>query len=68
MAVDPATTPEKHFAQVFFGVGLGVLTVLIQVYMGFLGGSILALVIMNLTVPLLDRLCSKKFLMKKPAV
>jgi len=55
MATDPATTPITHLGQVIFGVGLGILTVLIQVYMGFFGGSILALVIMNLTSPLLDR-------------
>ena len=56
MATDPATTPQKYIGQVVFGLGLGVLTVLIQMYMNFLGGSILALVIMNLTSPLLDRL------------
>jgi ferredoxin len=55
MATDPSTTPLTHLGQVVFGVGLGVLTVLIQVYMGFFGGSILALVIMNLTSPLLDK-------------
>jgi Na+-translocating ferredoxin:NAD+ oxidoreductase RnfD subunit len=55
MATDPATTPLTNMGQVIFGVGLGVLTVLIQTYMGFWGGSILALVIMNLTCPLLDR-------------
>ena len=55
MAIDPATTPLTMVGQGMFGVGLGVLTVLIQTYMGFLGGSILALIIMNLTVPLLDR-------------
>ena len=51
----PATTPLTYFGQSIFGVGLGVLAVLIQTYMGFLGGSILALVIMNFTSPLLDR-------------
>jgi ferredoxin len=55
MATDPATTPLTYLGQVIFGVGLGTLTVLIQVYMNFLGGSILALVIMNLTSPLLDK-------------
>lgn len=55
MATDPASTPLTHKGQVIFGVGLGVLTVLIQTYMNFFGGSILALVIMNLTTPLLDR-------------
>lgn len=54
MATDPATTPLTHMGQLIFGVGLGVLTVLIQTYMGFLGGSILALVIMNLITPKLD--------------
>jgi Na+-translocating ferredoxin:NAD+ oxidoreductase RnfD subunit len=60
MATDPATTPQKYIGQVVFGVGLGVLTVLIQMYMGFLGGSILALVIMNLTSPLLDKIGKQK--------
>jgi Na+-translocating ferredoxin:NAD+ oxidoreductase RnfC subunit len=56
MATDPATTPLTRSGQIIFGVGLGVLTVLIQTYTGFLGGSILALVIMNLTCPILDRI------------
>ncbi|MGD6851729.1 MAG: RnfABCDGE type electron transport complex subunit D [Candidatus Bathyarchaeia archaeon] len=64
MITDPATTPNGHAAQVIFGVGVAVLTVLIQTFMGFLGGSILALVIMNLTVPLLDRIKTRK---TKPA-
>ena len=55
MATDPATTPLTYSGQLIFGVGLGVLTVLIQTFMGFLGGSILALVIMNLTSPWLDK-------------
>ena len=55
MATDPATTPLTHSGQLIFGVGLAVLTVLIQTYTGFLGGSILALLIMNLTSPWLDR-------------
>ena len=55
MATDPATTPFTGIGQIIFGVGLGVLTILIQTFMGFFGGSLLALLIMNLTVPLLDR-------------
>ena len=54
MVTDPATTPLTYTGQAIFGVGVGVLTVIIQTYMNFLGGSILALVIMNLTTPLLD--------------
>ena len=56
MATDPATTPLTYTGQLVFGVGLGILTVLIQTYMGFWGGSILALVIMNLTTPFLDNI------------
>ncbi len=55
MATDPASTPLTFNGQIIFGVGLAVLTVLIQTYMNFLGGSILALVIMNLMSPVLDR-------------
>jgi Na+-translocating ferredoxin:NAD+ oxidoreductase RnfD subunit len=62
MATDPVTTPDTYAGQGVFGIGLGVLTILIQMYMGFLGGSILALVIMNLTSPVLDRIGTKKTL------
>jgi H+/Na+-translocating ferredoxin:NAD+ oxidoreductase subunit D len=56
MATDPATTPLTYNGQLIFGVGLGVLSVLIVTFMnGFYGGSILALVIMNLTSPFLDK-------------
>jgi coenzyme F420-reducing hydrogenase beta subunit/Na+-translocating ferredoxin:NAD+ oxidoreductase RnfD subunit len=60
MATDPATTPLTHKGQLIFGVGLGVLTVLIQTYMNFFGGSILALVIMNLITPRLDKIGKQK--------
>jgi electron transport complex protein RnfD len=57
MATDPATTPLTYTGQLIFGVGLGVLTVVIATYMtGFFGGSILALIIMNLTSPVLDKI------------
>ncbi|MDG6223381.1 MAG: RnfABCDGE type electron transport complex subunit D [Candidatus Bathyarchaeota archaeon] len=60
MATDPATTPMTHTGQLIFGVGLAVLTIVIQTYTGFLGGSILALVIMNLTCPVLDHIGAPK--------
>jgi len=66
MATDPATTPVTHVGQNVFGIGLGVLTVLIQTYMNFLGGSILALVIMNLTTPMLDKVGVPKPGKKRP--
>jgi len=60
MATDPATTPLTGIGQIIFGVGLAVLTILIQTFMGFFGGSLLALLVMNLTVPLLDRVGLRK--------
>lgn len=56
MATDPATTPLTNTGQVIFAIGLGILSFIFQIYLVFLGGSILALVIMNLTSPLLDRI------------
>ena len=56
MATDPATTPFSGIGQIIFGVGLAVLTIVIQTFMGFFGGSLLALLIMNLTVPLIDKI------------
>lgn len=55
MATDPATTPFTGIGQIIFGVGLAILTILIQTYLNFFGGALMALLIMNLTVPLLDR-------------
>lgn len=60
MVTDPATTPLTYAGQTIFGIGVGVLTVVIQTYMNFLGGSILALIIMNLTSPLLDNIGLRK--------
>jgi electron transport complex protein RnfD len=60
MATDPATTPLGGIGQIIFGVGLAILTILIQTYMNFFGGSLLALLIMNLMVPLIDRIGIRK--------
>ena len=65
MLTDPATTPLTFTSQAIFGLGVGVLTVLIQTYMNFVGDSILALVIMNLTTPLLDNVGLRKPTLEK---
>ena len=56
MATDPATSPLTYAGQGIFGVGLAVLTVLLQTYANFFGGSLLALLILNLTSPWLDKI------------
>ena len=55
MATDPATTPLTYTGQVIFGVGVAILTVFMITFLQFFGASFIALVIMNLTVPALDR-------------
>lgn len=54
MATEPQSTPMSAGGQYLFGVGLGILTFLLQ-QLNVLGGSVLALVAMNLFTPLLDR-------------
>lgn len=54
MATEPQSTPMSAGGQYLFGVGLGILTFLLQ-QLNVLGGSVLALVAMNLLTPLLDR-------------
>jgi electron transport complex protein RnfD len=56
MATDPATTPYSGVGQIIFGIGLAVLTIVIQTFMGFFGGSLLALLIMNLLTPAIDKI------------
>jgi len=60
MLTDPATTPLTYAGQAIFGAGVAILTVFIQTYLNFLGGSILALVMMNFTTPLLDNVGLRK--------
>ena len=55
MVTDPATTPITYTGQIIFGVGVAILTVLMITYMSFFGASFVALVIMNLTTPFLDK-------------
>jgi electron transport complex protein RnfD len=60
MATDPPTTPITHLGQIIFAIFLGILTFAFQLGLNFFGGSILALVIMNFTTPLLNRLGIRK--------
>ena len=48
-------TVNRDIGQIIFGVGVAILTVLMITYLQFFGASFVALVIMNLTTPLLDR-------------
>ena len=60
MVTDPATTPLTYTGQIIFGVGVAVLTIVMQTFAQFFGASFVALVIMNLTVPYLDKVGLQK--------
>ena len=55
MATDMVTTPLSSKGQIIFGIGCGFLTFLIRFYGSFPEGVSLAIVLMNMAVPLIDR-------------
>lgn len=55
MATDMVTSPITVHARILYAVGCGVLTVIIRLIGGFPEGVSFAILLMNLTVPLLDR-------------
>ena len=55
MATDYVTSPVTAWGQVVFGVGCGALTMLIRYFGGFPEGVSYAILIMNVTVGLLDK-------------
>ena len=56
MATDYVTSPLTTLGQVIFGIGCGVLTVLIRYFGGYSEGVSYAILIMNCLVVLLDRI------------
>lgn len=59
MATEPQSTPMAEGGQIAFGVLLGLLTFLLQ-QLNVLGGSILALIFVNMLTPLLDTFGMKR--------
>ena len=56
MATDYVTSPVTKLGQVIYGIGCGVLTVVIRYFGGYPEGVSYAILIMNLCVVLLDRI------------
>ncbi len=55
MATDYVTSPISAKGQIIFAIGCGILTSLIRVYGGYPEGVSYSILIMNLAVPLIDR-------------
>lgn len=56
MATDYTTTPMRTKGQLIFGLGCGIITVVIRLWGGYPEGVCYSILIMNMFVPLLDRM------------
>ena len=54
MATDPVTSPFTKAGKLVYGVLLGLLTVLIRIFSGYVEGVMFSIVIMNAAAPLID--------------
>lgn len=54
MATDPVSGPVYNIARWAYGIGIGVLVLVIRGLSGFQGGVMFAILLMNLAAPLLD--------------
>ena len=61
MATDYATSPMTKLGQIIFGVGIGIITVLIREFGIYPEGMSFAILIMNAVTPLLNRLTPRRF-------
>ena len=60
MATDYVTSPMSTKGMIIFGVGIGILTVLIRQFGSYPEGVSFAILIMNATVPLINMYCLQK--------
>jgi len=60
MATDYVTSPMSKKGMLYYGIGIGLLTVIIRIYGAYPEGISFAILIMNALVPLIDRWCKPK--------
>ena len=60
MATDYVTSPMEPKGMVIFGVGIGIITILIREFGAYPEGISFAILIMNATVPLINMFCKPK--------
>ena len=65
MATDYPTSPMSPAGKIVFGIGCGVITVMIRLVGGYPEGVLYAILLMNLTVPLIDRFIRPRVFGKK---
>jgi len=62
MATDYPTTPQTNSGRVVFGIGAGIITVIIRLYGSYPEGVSFSILLMNTFVPLINRFTLKKAL------
>lgn len=60
MATDYVTSPMNTKGMIIYGIGIGIITVLIRYFGAYPEGVSFAILIMNATVPLLNKYCKPK--------
>ena len=60
MATDYVTSPMSNWGGVIFGIGIGVITMLIRYFGAYPEGVSFAILIMNSVVPLINKVCHAK--------
>ena len=60
MATDYVTSPMEPKGMVIFGIGIGIITILIREFGAYPEGISFAILIMNATVPLINMFCKPK--------
>ena len=60
MATDYVTSPMSNVGGIIFGVGIGIITMLIRYFGAYPEGVSFAILIMNSVVPLINKWCHAK--------
>jgi len=68
MATDYVTVPVTGKGRVIFGIGCGVITMLIRLYGGYPEGCSYSILLMNVATPLIDRLTKPRLFGALPRV
>ena len=68
MATDMVTSPMTHGGQIVFGIGVGILTILIRIWGAYPEGVSFAILLMNAVVPLINRGFKPRRFGTKPGV
>jgi electron transport complex protein RnfD len=67
MATDYPTTPQTNKGRLIFGVGCGVITIIIRLYGNYPEGVSFSILLMNMLVPYINKISMKKALGGKKA-